>query len=70
MCNTSNQSFIQNNFALNFISVPIIGYIINFYPLFNLITSAVQLITLKNNIVQIFESSDIKLLSMENDEVN
>ena len=46
-----------------------IGYIINFYPLFNLITSAVQLITLKNNIVQIFETYGSTIISMERDEV-
>lgn len=61
---------IQNSFALNFLSVPYVGYIINFYPLFNLITSAMQMITLKNNIIQIFESFDSKLISMEKDEVS
>lgn len=54
---------------MNFLGVPVIGYIINFYPLFNLITSAVQLITLKNNIIQIFETYGSTLLSMENDDV-
>jgi amino acid permease len=45
-------SAIRDIFSLNFLSVPIIGYIINYYPLFNIITAAMQLITLKNNILQ------------------
>lgn len=39
-------------FNLNFISFPVVGLIINYYPLFNLITASIQLITLKNNILQ------------------
>lgn len=43
---------IQSVFSLNFSSFPVFGYIINYYPVFNVITSAMQLITLKNNILQ------------------
>lgn len=39
-------------FNLNFISFPKLGLIINYYPLFNLITAGIQLITLKNNFLQ------------------
>ena len=41
-------------FNLNFISFPKfrLGLVINYYPLFNLITAGIQLITLKNNILQ------------------
>ena len=57
-------------FSLNFVSVPIVGDIINFYPLLNLITSAIQLITLKNNILQIYLSFNPKsTFSLETDNV-
>lgn len=40
-------------FSKNFISLSGVGYIINYYPVFNVITSAMQTITLKNNILQV-----------------
>ena len=42
---------IQATFSSNFLGLPIIGYIINYYPILNVITSGMQLITLRNNIL-------------------
>jgi hypothetical protein len=39
-------------FNFNFISLPVFGYVINYFPVLNVITSSMQLITLKNNILQ------------------
>lgn len=52
-CDLDNQfpSAIMNYFNLNFLHFNAIGYIINYYPLFNIITGSIQMITLKNNIV-------------------
>ena len=43
---------IQSTFSSNFLSLPVIGYIINYYPILNVITSGMQLITLRNNILE------------------
>ena len=50
-------------FNLNFISFPFFGLIINYYPVFNLITASIQLITLKNNILQAIGSCSRELLN-------
>lgn len=42
---------IQSTFSSNLIKVPVIGFIINYYPILNVITSGMQLITLRNNIL-------------------
>ena len=42
---------IMNYFNLNFLDFNFLGYIINYYPLFNIITGSIQLISLKNNFV-------------------
>ena len=42
---------IQATFSSNFLGLPVIGYIINYYPILNVITSGMQLITLRNNIL-------------------
>ena len=42
---------IQSTFSSNLIKIPVIGYIINYYPVLNVITSGMQLITLRNNIL-------------------
>lgn len=44
-------SAIMNLFNLNFIKFNAIGYIINYYPILNIITGSIQMITLKNNFV-------------------
>lgn len=49
-------------FNLNFVSFPVVGKIINYYPLFNLINASIQLITLKNNILQAIGSCSRELL--------
>ena len=46
---------IMNLFNLNFIHFNAIGYIINYYPILNIITGSIQLITLKNNFVCVFD---------------
>ena len=46
---------------MNFINIPVVGYIINYYPILNVITSAMQLITLKNNILQAIGSCSPKV---------
>jgi hypothetical protein len=52
---------IQSTFSLNFISFNFIGYIINYYPLLNIITSAMLAITLKNNVLQVIGSCSLDL---------
>ena len=49
-------SAINAYFNLNFMNIRIIGDIINYYPLFNIITCSIQMITLKNNILIILHS--------------
>ena len=49
-------------FNLNFVSFPVLGMIINYYPLFNLINASIQLITLKNNILQAIGSCSREFL--------
>lgn len=44
-------SAIRNYFNLNFLGLSFVGYVINYYPIFNIITGSIQLITLKNNFV-------------------
>lgn len=63
---------IQSTFSLNFISFNFIGYVINYYPLLNIITSAMLAITLKNNILQVIESCSLNLYKTFNfsDKVN
>ena len=43
---------IQSTFSSNFLGLPVVGYIINYYPILNVITSGMQLITLRNNILE------------------
>ena len=43
---------IQSTFSSNFLGLSIFGYIINYYPILNVITSGMQLITLRNNILE------------------
>ena len=43
---------IQSTFSSNFLGLPVVGYIINYYPILNVITSGMQLITLRNNIIE------------------
>lgn len=49
-------------FNLNFVDFKIVGIIINYYPLFNLINASIQLITLKNNILQAIGSCSREFL--------
>ena len=49
-------------FNLNFVSFPVVGKIINYYPLFNLINASIQLITLKNNVLQAIGSCSREFL--------
>ena len=42
---------IQSTFSSNFLGLSVVGYIINYYPILNVITSGMQLITLRNNIL-------------------
>lgn len=44
-------SAIVNYFNLNFLTFNVIGYVLNLYPLFNIITGSIQLITLRNNFI-------------------
>jgi hypothetical protein len=61
-CNTNDfPCAIQSTFSLNFISFNFIGYIINYYPVLNIITSAMLAITLKNNILQVIGSCSLNL---------
>ena len=43
---------IQSTFSSNFLGLAGVGYIINYYPILNVITSGMQLITLRNNILE------------------
>ena len=43
---------IQSTFSSNFLGLSVVGYIINYYPILNVITSGMQLITLRNNILE------------------
>ena len=45
-------SAIYSTFSSNFLGIPGIGHIINYYPVLNVITSGMQLITLRNNILE------------------
>jgi len=49
-------------FNLNFVDFKVVGIIINYYPLFNLINASIQLITLKNNILQAIGSCSREFL--------
>lgn len=49
-------SAINAYFNLNFLYLNIIGDIINYYPLFNIITGSIQMITLRNNFVIVISS--------------
>lgn len=48
---TQFPSAIMNYFNLNFLNFNAIGYVFNLYPLFNIITGSIQLISLRNNFV-------------------
>ena len=49
---------IQSTFSSNFLGLSIVGYIINYYPVLNVITSGMQLITLRNNILEAIAGCD------------
>lgn len=49
-------SAIRAYFNLNFLGLKVIGDIINYYPVFNIITGSIQMITLKNNILIILSN--------------
>jgi hypothetical protein len=53
-------------FNLNFLGASYWGYIINYFPVFNIITAAIQLITLKNNILQAVGSCSRKVFNSLN----
>jgi len=53
-------------FNLNFVKFPIFGIIINYYPLFNIINASIQLITLKNNILQAIGSCSSEFMEKMN----
>ena len=52
---------IQSTFSTNFLGLPVVGYIINYYPILNVITSGMQLITLRNNILEAIAGCNSKL---------
>ena len=52
---------IQSTFSSNFLGLSFVGYIINYYPILNVITSGMQLITLRNNILESIAGCDQKL---------
>jgi len=49
---------IQSTFSSNFLGLSVVGYIINYYPILNVITSGMQLITLRNNILEAIAGCD------------
>ena len=49
---------IQSTFSSNFLGLSVVGYIINYYPVLNVITSGMQLITLRNNILEAIAGCD------------
>ena len=49
-------SAISAYFNLNFLGLKVVGDIINYYPVFNIITGSIQMITLKNNILIILSN--------------
>ena len=49
---------IQSTFSSNFLGLSVVGYIINYYPILNVITSGMQLITLRNNILEAISGCD------------
>jgi len=52
---------IQSTFSSNFLGLEVIGYIINYYPILNTITSGMQLITLRNNILDSISDCSLEL---------
>ena len=52
---------IQSTFSSNFLGLSVVGYIINYYPILNVITSGMQLITLRNNILESIAACNQKL---------
>ena len=52
---------IQSTFSSNFLGLSVVGYIINYYPILNVITSGMQLITLRNNILESIAGCNQKL---------
>jgi Na+/proline symporter len=50
--------------------MPVIGYVINYYPILNVITAAMQLITLKNNILQALETCFPNIITNLNNSSN
>ena len=52
---------IQSTFSTNFLGLDVVGYIINYYPILNVITSGMQLITLRNNILDAIAGCNPKL---------
>ena len=52
---------IQSTFSSNFLRLPVVGYIINYYPVLNVITSGMQLITLRNNILDAIAGCSVSL---------
>jgi len=57
---------IQSTFSSNFLGLSVVGYIINYYPVLNVITSGMQLITLRNNILEAIAGCDPALASSLN----
>jgi hypothetical protein len=52
---------IQSTFSSNFLGLSFVGYIINYYPILNVITSGMQLITLRNNILEAIGGCNLEL---------
>ena len=52
---------IQSTFSSNFLGLSVVGYIINYYPILNVITSGMQLITLRNNILEAIAGCNLEL---------
>ena len=57
---------IQSTFSSNFLGLSVVGYIINYYPVLNVITSGMQLITLRNNILEAIAGCNPALASSLN----
>ena len=59
-------SAIYATFSSNFLGIKVIGHIINYYPILNVITSGMQLITLRNNILEAIGGCSISTMKKLN----
>lgn len=55
---------INSYFNLNFMKIPVFGDILNYYPVFNILTGSIQMITLRNNVLIIINGFSPSFVTM------